>query len=134
MRSIYFTLFASLLFSLNNKLAAQYILYGKWDVFCPIEKPFRYCDICGMEKDEKMGNVVYGFEMDFNQDSLYIKNLGLRSDKVKYNWDKKTNTLYFNYQKKDYSFELLGCGNANHLILKDKRCLLLALERKEEKK
>lgn len=133
MKSIYFSLFAFLLFSLNNKLTAQSILYGKWEVFCPIEKPFRYCDICSMEKDEKMGDVVYGFEMNFNRDTLHIINAGFSSQKVKYNWDKKTNTLAFNYQKKDYSFELLGCGNLNNLILKDKNCLLLSLVRKEGK-
>lgn len=132
MKSIYQSLLVFLLFSLNNKITAQYILYGKWEVFCPMETPLRHCDICQTENDKKMGNVVYGFEMEFSKDSLHIINLGVTSQKMKYKWDEKSRALDFNYQHKDYSFMLLGCGTPNNLILKDKSCLLLSLERKEK--
>ncbi len=120
---------------LITKLAnAQYVLLGKWEVFCPMETPLRFCEICSTEKHEKMGTIVYGFAMDFSKDTLHIINAGTTSRKVSYTWQEKTKTLRFSYLNKNYTFQLLNCGQITNLILKEQNGLLLVLNKVPIKK
>ena len=99
-----------------------------------METPLRFCDICSTEKHEKMGNIVFGFGMEFNKDTLQIVNAGTTSRKVIYTQSEKTRTLKFNYLNKPYTFQLLRCGQVANLILKEQNGLLLVLNKLPVKK
>lgn len=125
---------ALMLLILFSKISiAQSNLYGTWKVSCTTKQTStstaQFCALCPIKQTDASSLEVTDFEMTINEAEITLT-IDSVATPVKYKWNKKSQTILFEYKTNSYEFTLLPSKADNQKVLKEKSGTLITLYKK----
>lgn len=123
----------TLLLLFSNISLAQSNLYGTWKVSCTSKQistsSAQFCALCPIKQTDGSSLEVNDFEMTINEAEIKLT-IDSVVTPVKYKWNKKSQTILFEYKTNSYEFTLLPSKTDNQKTLKEKSGTLITLYKK----